>query len=381
MAALSAAGLMATTSTAMAASGACQSMGKGVPKSGHFAGIVGAVNQQTGCLTAKDQEIQGTANAGDTASGAPPLIFHGGPVMGTSTTGPLVITPIYWNPSGYPMSSSYKTLITKYLSDVAAASGRTDNVFSIGSEYYGTDGTIQYKVQLGTPINDTNPLPPSGCKLMHADTAGIYADGSGYSACIDDAQVIAETNSVVSNAKLPQNLSHIYVLYVPKHVETCFNAGATSTAKNSCTINYEPSAAYCAYHSEAGSMVYANMSFPIYGSATGYTCGSDALPPHTTIQSPNGNPDADTEISPTSHEVIEAETDPDTQTGWYDSVGYEIGDECAYTYGTMSGVAGQMYNQTINRDHYLTQEEFSNQSFFMSGGGCIQGENQVRTGS
>lgn len=33
---------------------------------------------------------------------------------------------------------------------------------------------------------------------------------------------------------------------------------------------------------------------------------------------------------------------------------------------------GQLYNQVINHHHYLTQEEFSNRSFFQSGGGCLQ---------
>jgi hypothetical protein len=92
------------------------------------------------------------------------------------------------------------------------------------------------------------------------------------------------------------------------------------------------------------------------------------------VQTPNGNADADTEVSPTSHEIMEAITDPDTSTGWYDSSGYENGDECAYVFGPTQGTAGQLYNQVINGGHYLTQEEFSNRDFFATGGGCLQGE-------
>ena len=74
-------------------------------------------------------------------------------------------------------------LITTYLADVASASGRTDNVYSSLPEYFGTDGAIRYDVQLGTPINDTNPLPASGCKVNSKDTEqAIYADGSGLGA-------------------------------------------------------------------------------------------------------------------------------------------------------------------------------------------------------
>ena len=266
-----------------------------------------------------------------------------------------------------------------YFSDVAKASGRTNNVYSTATEYSGTDGTIRYQVQLGTPINDTSPLPADGCKLLHKDTSGIYADGSGYNACIDDAQVIAETDRVVTANGLPRNLAHNYVLFLPKHVESCFFAGETSTAKNACTINYEPSAAFCAYHSQApSSTIYSNMPYPIYQSAVGFTCSSDARSAgFGVVEAPNGNPDADTEVSPASHEVMEAWTDPDTTTGWFDSSGFENGDECAYIFGPTSGTPGALYNQTISGHHYLTQEEFSNNSFFQSGGGCLQGENSA----
>jgi hypothetical protein len=93
------------------------------------------------------------------------------------------------------------------------------------------------------------------------------------------------------------------------------------------------------------------------------------------IESPNGNPDADTVISPTSHEITEAITDPDVQTGWYDQVGFENGDECAYIFGATKGPAGGYYNQSIDGGHYLTQLGFSNKVFISSGGtaGCIQG--------
>ena len=74
-------------------------------------------------------------------------------------------------------------------------------------------------------------MPADGCKLLHKDTSGIYADNSGYNACLDDAQVIAETNSVVAANGLPPNFAHIYVLYLPKHVESCFFAGGTSTVE------------------------------------------------------------------------------------------------------------------------------------------------------
>jgi hypothetical protein len=366
---LLAAGTAAFAATTGSSTGACVSKAPTPPRVGHISGIVNAA-ARGGCAVS----APAVTTAGDTANGTPPLIWHGGAVMGTLSTGPLTITPIFWNPPGHPMSTAYKNLITQYFSDVASASGKNTNVYSIATEYSGTDGQIRNQIRLGTPINDTNPLPASSCKLMPADKSGIYADGSGYNLCIDDNQVIAETNSVVAANGLPRNLSHIYVLYLPKAVESCFFAGATSTAKNACTINYEPSAAYCAYHSQFGSNTeYANMPYPIYLSATRFTCSTDVNFPGV-VESPNGNPDADTEISPSSHEVNETWTDPDTVTGWYDSNFFENGDECAYIFGATSGPAGAFYNQTINGHNYLTQEEFSNKSFFASGGGCLQSQ-------
>jgi hypothetical protein len=321
-------------------------------------------------------------------NGTPPVLFHGaqgaadctyqpcddGNLMATRATGPLVIVPIFWNPTAYPMSSAYKNIIVSYIHDVAAASTSLTNVFSVLTEYYGHDGSVLYRFDAGPTINDTDPLPASGCTLQADDTSKIYADGSGYSACLDDAQLQAEVNTVSATYGLPHNLSYIYELFLPKHVESCFLPGQTTSTSNgqACTINYEATAAYCAYHSTAlSNAVYTNLDYPIYGSPTGFTCGSDARFP--VVESPNGNPDADTEVSPLSHETSESITDPDTETGWYDSSGYEISDECAYIYGATQGSPGALYNQTINGQHFLTQQEFSNNVFERSNGtaGCV----------
>jgi len=364
----------ATQMSSQTAAAACVTKA-GVPlRMGHIGGIIGAVPSSKSCQSANSasRALSSIKGAGDTAEGTPPLIWHGGPVMGTAQTGPIVITPIFWNPAGHPMASDYKNLVSQYISDVAAASGSTSNVYSVLPEYSGIDGSIIYNIKAGTPINDSNALPASGCKLNSRDTKSIYADGTGYDACLDDAQLRAEINSVVTANHLPINFSHIYELYLPKHVESCFNPGPTTNAKNACTINFQPSAAFCAYHSQApNGTIYANLPFPIYLSGAGFTCGTNVNFPGI-IESPNGNPDGDTVLNPTSHETNEAITDPDVSTGWFDSSGFENGDECNFIFGTTQGASGAFFNQVINGHHYLTQEEFSNSSFFNSGGGCLQ---------
>jgi len=362
------AGSMLAMATPMAASAAAASPNacSQPPRMGHIAGIVAP----TGGPCAANAAIKKS----DAATGTPPLIFHGGPMMMTPSTSPLVITPIFWAPSGHPMSSAYMSLITTYLSDVAAASGQNTNVFSVANEYSGSNGQIHYNTTVGSAIADTNALPASGCRVASSDRSGIYADGTGYNACLDDAQLQSQINSVTAARGLPHNLAHIYVLFLPKQVESCFNAGSTTTSSNACTINHQPSAAFCAYHSDAtSSAIYANMPYPVYQSGTGFTCGPEGT--LGAVESPNGNPDGDVQVSPTSHEINEAITDPDTQTGWYDSSGFENGDECAYTFGATQGTAGHLYNQVINGAHFLTQEEFSNNDFAITGGGCVQSAN------
>ena len=354
----------APQASAASAPNACGSQIQATARAQGFGGVVPAVGKCPSAAVIR--------NASDPASGTPPLIFHGGAVMETTSTRPLFVTPIFWSPPGHPMSTSYKQLITTYLSTVGLASGQKTNVYSVLDEYYGINGQIRYGIVGGTPLYDSNPLPADGCQVASTDTTGIYADNSGYNACLDDAQVQAEVDRVTAARGLTHDLSHIFVMYLPKHVESCFFAGSTTTAANACTINYQPSAAYCAYHSEDPSgAVYANMPYPIYLSKTKFTCGTDVNFPGV-IESPNGNPDADTVISPTSHEISEAITDPDTMTGWYDSSGFEIGDECAYIFGQTRGAPGQFYNQVINGFHFLTQEEFSNRDFAITGGGCVQ---------
>ena len=353
----------AATGAPTAGSG-CPSHVNGGPRVNHFGGLVHPQAHNPACRV---------RTAGDAGVGTPPLLFHGGAVMGTASTGPVVVTPIYWTPSGHPIDATYRHVIDSYLADVAGASGQRTNVYSTLAEYYGNNGSIRYRLRLGTPISDTHPLPTDGCKVNGRDQKNIYSDRTGYDSCLSDSQVIAETDQVRAAHGLPRDNGHLYVMFLPKHVESCFYGGSTTTSNNYCTINHQPSAAYCAYHAQApSSTIYANMAYPIYNSPVGYTCGSDAT--FATVQSPNGDPDADVEISPTSHEIMEAITDPDTVTGWYDSSDYENGDECAYIYGATQGAAGQLYNQVIRSGHYLTQEEFSNRDFFATGGGCLQSE-------
>ncbi len=306
--------------------------------------------------------------------GTPPLLNHGGPVMSVPSVGSqVVVTPIYWAPAGFSFTTSYKTIVNAYISNLAADSGKFTNVFSSLAQYPGSNGATTYKIVAGAPISDAAPYPTTGgCT---PNSGPIYADNSGYTRCLDDAQVMTETDNLVAARLLPRDYGHLYVMFTPKHVESCISPdGAASQA---CTLNSTASAAYCAYHSAFFSgtkpTIYADMPFPIYASATGFSCTAEGTTAGS--QAPNGDLDADVEVSPLSHEMAEAFTDP-TGGGWYDSTQNENGDDCAYIYGTLSGAtAGQRYNQVINGAHYLTQEEFSNAAFAANRNtGCVQSQ-------
>ena len=298
--------------------------------------------------------------------GAPPLTFHGGDVMGTPSVGShIVITPIYWSAGGASFDPSYESIINQYLTDIAADSGKTTNVYSTIPQYTGANGTFTYNFSTGTPIVDTST--PYGTECT-PDGGAVYSDNSGYNSCVDDHEIIQEVRALTTALHLPWDLGHIYPVFLPKGVESCFFKDGNK--HQACTINASPTGAYCAYHSTfnrdyAHMGVYAAMPFPVLDSPVGFTCGLDPLP---TI---HGNVDADAEVSPLSHELAESFSD-ENGLEWNDRVGFENGDDCAYIYGPTLGTKGNRYNQVINGDHWLSQEEFSNANFVPHVSGCVQ---------
>ena len=82
--------------------------------------------------------------------------------------------------------------------------------------------------------------------------------------------------------------------------------------------------------------------------------------------SPNGSATADAMASLLVHELQEAITDPEL-TAWYDDVGNEIGDKCAWTYGaTYNAPNGTMANMKLGLRDFLIQQNWVN----AAGGYC-----------
>ncbi len=282
----------------------------------------------------------------------PPLVYSGGPVMDTSGPAGLTITPIYWAPDdATPFPDGYQDIINGYLADVAAASGATDNVYSINTEYYetvdGADKHISYAISAGEPVIDTQPFPADGC-----------APDSGFTSCITDDQLRKELTAITGKLGLTTDISNFYPVFLPPGVETADNDGSNSASS------------FCGYHNAYGEG--ANMI--VYGNEPYEEEGCDGG------QAPNGDLAADGAVGTLSHEINEALTDPTDAAAWVDSTGHEIGDICANDYGTALGSTDEsnpestQYNQVINGGFYYTQTEFSNAAFaaFGIGNGCVQ---------
>jgi PKD repeat protein len=281
------------------------------------------------------------------------MTFHGGTVQHAER-----ITYIFWAPSGFYMPSSYRGDLSTWLSEVSVGDYTAGNVFSVAQQYYDLTGPgatknfVPYAISNGGAYIDTSALPVSGC----SDT--------GTTTCLNDGQIRTEVQKVVTAHALPQNENTEYILFTPKNVGSCFTSASTSCAYTQ----------YCGYHSffagTTGQIVYANMpwSYSVSGCdvnlafGTGYANGSSI----------------DSEVGVLSHELIETMTDPNLNA-WGDSSGNEIGDKCAYQYGSggFGSTAGLpnnglgFWNVNLSGDEYLMQMEFSNRDSNGSTTGCV----------
>ena len=272
-------------------------------------------------------------------TGSPPLLWHGGPVMPSHEA-----FAIFWAPSGYSFPSGYEAGITEYLENVAADSGLSTNVYSVSAQYEGSNGSASYEDSFGGSVADTHAYPSSG---TCPEYEGFH--GAEYTACLSDAKLQAEVQTVRAEQSWPSGIEAEYYVVLPPHVGSCFGTTATSGCFDK---------EFCAYHSfaESPTAVYANIS---YSPEDPSGCGVGEYPNGTS----NGK--IDDSLSSLSHEANESITDP-LLNAWFDKKGFENGDECRNTkfeedYGApLGGSAGALFNESINGGHYYLQQEWSN---------------------
>jgi hypothetical protein len=276
-----------------------------------------------------------------------PMLYHGGPIM-TS----LEVYSIYWAPAhlqsgaAASMPTAYQSFLTQLAADYSGHS-----LSSIASQYYQTIGGVTQYISGLT----------GGTGSLGSDAA-TYVDSNSYPAskctptavnCLSDAEIHTEVARVMSLKGWTGGLTKIFVIYLAQGEETCL-------AANSCS-----NTAFCGYHGHftntaGATVVYANMP---YANLTG--CHSSTTP------SPSGNVYADTEGSILAHEITEAITDPEG-TAWFSAQGNEIGDLCAFNFGTNTWDYNKttlkyLANQMWNGHYYELQRMYDNHY-----GGCSQ---------
>ena len=230
------------------------------------------------------------------------LNYGGGQVMG----GTVNAYAIFWEPTGN-VSASYNSLIQRYFNDVG--------------------GTGLYH-------NNTQYTDSSGDVPSNAVLAGSWVDNSAYpESPLLDSDIQNEVTNAQNANGWSSSIDNIFFVFTEAGQDICFDSTQSQCASNT----------FCAYHNYFGTnTIYATMPY-----AASFSCNPGSSP---------NNDDADQTINVTSHEQMEAATDP-LLNAWTDSSGQEIGDKCNFTFGTTASDGSDV---NWNGDPYIVQEEWDN---------------------
>ena len=309
-------------------------------------GVPGASAQATPQTNGQNFHMFPSVPARDSGALPPdagPLLYNGGPVMQAGVT-PFVIfwiPPTLQNGGATSLTAHYQTIQKNMLGDYNGHALGNNN-----TQYYQIVGTKTTYIQnkgaaAATSFVDTNPYPTSGC----SDTV---TPGN----CITDAQLQAEIQRVMTLKGWTGGLNKMYFVYTSTGEGSCFDGTSSACAYT----------AYCAYHG------FINASTPVVYANMPYADPNFCYSPGSGQTSPNADIPADAAANVTSHELTEAITDPELNA-WFSAQGNEIGDLCAWTFGTLtwdSSLANQMWNGHF----YNLQQEFDNHA--PAGKKCVQ---------
>ncbi len=166
-----------------------------------------------------------------------------------------------------------------------------------------------------------------------------------------DSDIQTEVTHAQSVNGWSSSSSNVFFVFTEKNEGLC-----TDSSHSLCTPDVTPNNALCAYHFNFGNTIYAAIPYaesPSFnGQCTALGTGVSAT------SGPNSN-DADMTINVTSHEQMEAATDPlgNTNPGWITSDGLEMADLCGWYFGPNNPQRGDV---TWNNDNYIVQLEWDN---------------------
>ncbi len=298
------------------------------------------------------------------------LPYNGGAVLHSSR--PYLI---FWTPPGESIPFGSESLIERYLTDVAADSGKSTNVFGVLRQYYDDAGFADYRQTFDSArqvIVDRQPYPAR-------DTVDCPDVSAAYLTCISDAQISSEVERVIRADGLPTAgkpqpelaaNTPIYFVVLPADVNMCTFLAFVCADKN-----------LTGYHE---GLFDRHGDAVLYGAIAMDPLRGVSLPPPITgvcdpggtgrAQEPNGDP-GDCAINWLSHEYSETITDPLHNAWEIAATNWETGDFCdtigplrpakmnpdaflPTLGGSVSG--GTLYTHVINGHPYYTQSEWSN---------------------
>jgi hypothetical protein len=247
---------------------------------------------------------------------------------------------IFWLPSGYHFSggttaasdTSYENTILKYYNDVSGS-----QILNTTTQYCGNNGCPGDTSNFVASMVDTTTFPKAGTTgdpLRRSDLASEIASQIG------------------SHSWPLDSLSVMYFILLPDNVVDCGSGSSTD-----CNTNK-----YCAYHTWDTTSGHRFVWADIPDNRSIYTiggCGNSNV---------TGDNSADTTLSSTEHEHMEAITDP-LLNAWMDSTGDENGDKCNRNMGVAnaSSTTADNFLGAGNADLFRIQREWSNAA---GGGGC-----------
>jgi hypothetical protein len=239
---------------------------------------------------------------GGTGTVTPKITNHGGPVIGTPTI--YIIFYGNWNQANGSDTPAGQQIIRDW--------GHT-----IG-------GTPHYLLNTSYP-------GVSGNTVWGGETTDTGSQGTNLS----DAKVFSVVKSAINTGKLPYDASGVYFVVSSSNV---------SESSGFCSR-------YCGWHTAGNNTNGARIRYSFVGNANRCLSSCSAQ-----TNSPNGNAGVDGAISVLTHELEEANTDPDLNA-WFDSQGAENADKCAWTFGHFQyqTASGAWANMHIGTRDYLIQ--------------------------
>ena len=247
------------------------------------------------------------------------------------------VGPVTYQPGGTIISEPNVYVIWYGNWDANSCSARrgTSSTPSIINDFLGSLGESDWN-----KINTTYYQQINGRKTFVQPTGeveGCTVDSGSQGLSLDGetgAQVSDVVEQALSTKKLKTDPNGVYFVLTASNVNVA----------DFMTL-------LCAYH-----WVYDNAQATIKYAFIGDASTNLASCAPQTTNSPNGNPAADAMVSVIAHEFVEAVSDPEGLS-WFDQVGFENADKCAWTYGKASKTAnGSFANMTLGDRQFLVQQ-------------------------